>query len=204
MPDKYPHTHRMIASMFKMSRRKALEDNLPYCLNYGGRDKLAELFHVLGYKTGVEVGTRNGAYAKILCDANPGLLLTCVDPWGSNQPDGTYQFHRDHNMEKAKRALAPYGVAFIRKTSMDALSDIKDDSLDFVYIDANHTFDYCCPDIIYWSKKVKSGGIVSGHDYFHHRTGGVVEAVDAYTHCHNINPWYVTEEIHPSFFWVKP
>jgi hypothetical protein len=87
---------------------------------------------------------------------------------------------------------------------MDGLADIKDDSLDFVYIDANHTFDYCCPDIIYWSMKVRSGGIVSGHDYFHHIRGGVVRAVDAYTASHSISPWYVTQEVYPSYFWVKP
>ena len=36
----------------------------------------------------------------------------------------------------------------------------------FVYIDGNHKFDFICPDIIYWSKKVKHGGIVAVHDFY--------------------------------------
>ena len=31
----------------------------------------------------------------------------------------------------------------------------------------------------------------------------VVQAVDAYTHCHSIRPWYVTREKEPCAFWVK-
>lgn len=87
---------------------------------------------------------------------------------------------------------------------MEALKDFSDDFLDFVYIDANHEFDYCCPDIIFWSQKVRSGGIVACHDYFHHVRGGVVHAVNAYTASHNIQPWYVTREVFPTAFWVKP
>jgi hypothetical protein len=31
-----------------------------------------------------------------------------------------------------------------------------------------------------------------------------VPAVDAYVRCHHIHPWYVTYEIMPTVFWVKP
>ena len=35
------------------------------------------------------------------------------------------------------------------------------------------------------------------------RRGGVIEAVDAYTRCHMIHPWYVTREDLPTAFWVR-
>jgi len=63
-------------------------------------------------------------------------------------------------------------------------------------------------DIIEWSKKIRSGGIVSGHD-FHKDKGGVVPAVRIYTKVHNINPWFVLDDEVPgrksknSWFWVK-
>ena len=41
-------------------------------------------------------------------------------------------------------------------------------------------------DIIVWAKKVKKGGIVSGHDYCHFTKSGVVEAVNKYTEIHKI------------------
>ena len=81
--------------------------------------------------------------------------------------------------------------------------DFEDESLDFAYIDANHLYDYVCQDIIHWSHKVRSGGMVGCHDYGPHNCG-VVMAVDGYTFCHNIHPWYVTFEPIPTAFWVKP
>ena len=60
---------------------------------------------------------------------------------------------------------------------MDAVKDFKDESLDFVYIDANHGYESTKEDIREWSKKVKKGGIVSGHDYVKKNGYGVIEAV---------------------------
>jgi hypothetical protein len=37
--------------------------------------------------------------------------------------------------------------------------------LDFIYVDANHTYQAVKDDIKLWYPKVKSGGIVMGHDY---------------------------------------
>ncbi len=48
---------------------------------------------------------------------------------------------------------------------MDALADFEDESLDFVYIDGNHAAPWVDDDIREWSKKVRKGGVVSGHDY---------------------------------------
>ena len=87
---------------------------------------------------------------------------------------------------------------------MEAAREVPDESLDFVYIDADHRFDYVMEDIITWSRKVRPGGIVSGHDYFRFRNTGVVPAVDVYTHCNYISEWFITDEKEASFFWVKP
>ena len=39
------------------------------------------------------------------------------------------------------------------------------ESVDFVYIDANHSYTYVRDDIQTWLPKVKKGGIIGGHDY---------------------------------------
>ena len=41
----------------------------------------------------------------------------------------------------------------------------EDESLDFIYIDANHAYDFVVEDINLWFPKLKKGGIFSGHDY---------------------------------------
>ena len=79
----------------------------------------------------------------------------------------------------------------------------EDESLDFVYIDGFHEFDYVMSDLIFWTPKVRPGGIVAGHDYYPFFRSGVIQAADTYTKMHNINTWYVTRERHSSFFWVK-
>jgi predicted O-methyltransferase YrrM len=67
---------------------------------------------------------------------------------------------------------------------MEALADISDESLDFVFIDAGHTYDDVKKDVEEWAKKVRVGGIVSGHDYYESKEGryglGIIKAVDEY------------------------
>ena len=50
--------------------------------------------------------------------------------------------------------------------------------VDFVFIDAEHTYEGVRDDIIAWSPKVRPGGIIAGHDYTPERFPGVVAAVD--------------------------
>lgn len=75
--------------------------------------------------------------------------------------EGKYESH----FEKAVANLKGYDYTIINKLSMDALNDFEDNSLDFVYIDGNHTLPYIAADIFGWERKVRKGGIISGHDY---------------------------------------
>ena len=168
------------------------------------REHLAELFCELGFKTGAEIGVMWGGYSEVLLRKIPGLKLYCIDCWAPFEGGRPSQQRQDRIYRRAVKILTPLGATIIKKTSMDALADIKDGSLDFVYIDAMHSFDFIMEDLIGWSKKVRRGGIVSGHDYTHIPTCGVVHAVQAYTRGHNILEWCITKELWPSFFWVKP
>lgn len=190
--------HRLIRTAFMIEPDP---DNLPKTGGFVGRDRtrdvLAQLFGQLGYKRGVEVGTAQGLYAECLCKNNPGLKLISVDPQNSSR-------RAVLRYQEAIQRLAPYDVEFMRMKSMDAVSKFEDGSLDFVYIDARHEFDPVMMDIIHWVPKVRIGGIVSGHDFVHHRYGGVIFAVEAYTRAHHIDPWYLTgfSDIQ-SWFWVR-
>ncbi len=67
----------------------------------------------------------------------------------------------------------------IRKKSIEASKDFEDNSLDFVYIDANHQFRNVLEDLKSWYPKVKSGGVIAGHDYDEHWKE-VKKAVDVF------------------------
>ena len=184
-----------------------------------GRDGLAILFAKLGYTKGAEIGVEQGLYAEMLCKANPDLRLYAIDAWRA------YRGYRDHvsqdkldNFYKATMyRLAPYDCEIIREFSMDAVKQTPDDSLDFVYIDGNHELPYVINDIIEWSKKVRKGGIVSGHDYYQSTRfdtkNHTVYAVDAYTRSYRITPWFLlgtkaktpgmVRDTARSWMWVK-
>lgn len=165
------------------------------------RQHLAELFFELGYKVGAEIGVLRGDYSEVLLKSNPNLKLFCIDPWAPFRKSG--QVRMDWFYRKAVRNLNGLNAEFVRKSSKAALSAFPDSSLDFVYIDGLHDFDNVMFDIIEWSKKVRSGGIVAGHDYIYLYGVGVIFAVNAYTAAHSINPWYLTKDNLASWFWVK-
>lgn len=176
-----------------------------------GRDDLPEFFKEMGFKVGAEIGVYKGGYSETLCKA--GLKLYSIDPWF--YPDLPFKNRGEEiNYKRTQSRLAPYDCAVIRKTSMEAVKDFANDSLDFVYIDGNHDFMHTTEDIWEWSKKVKRGGIISGHDYI--ISGGdchVKYVLDAYTKALKIEKWYILGERFASngekrdkersWFWIK-
>ncbi len=175
--------------------------NLPWYPQKGTRKDLAALFGELQFKEGAEIGTCYGEFAEILCLGNPKLHLTCIDPWRPYHGGG---FDRvEHTHAVAVERLAKYTITIVRKTSLEGAPAFKDGSLDFVYIDGDHLFDMVMQDIFAWVPKVRKEGIVALHDYHSQCGADVVTAVNAYTHCHDIRPWYVTREELVTAFWVK-
>jgi hypothetical protein len=183
-----------------------------YALRGYGRDDLPQLFVDCGYDVGAEIGVYAGDYTKKLLDA--GLKVYGIDPWSVQdefKPSGG-QERLDRRLAHAEKQLAPYSRAQImKKTSMEAVRDFEDESLDFVYIDGNHRFKYVAEDIYEWSKKVRPGGVVAGHDYFIGMGNGfnachVKYVVNAYVATFHIPKFYVLSGVDKwsSWFWVKP
>jgi len=145
-------------------KQKGKPFNVPDC----GRDELPKFFKELGFRIGAEVGAYKGAFSEKFC--KEGLKMYVIDPWMAYQGAGRTQqeqARQDFLYEHTKRVFAQYNnYVIIRKTSMDALEEIEDGSLDFVYIDGDHEFGHVACDIVEWTKKVRVGGVVSGHDFF--------------------------------------
>lgn len=177
----------------------------------GGRDGLAKLLAELKLNRGVEIGVEKGLYSEVLCRSNPNIELDSIDAWTA------YKGYRDHVSqekidgfyEKTKERLGKYNCKVIKAFSMDAVKEYDDESLDFVYIDGNHSYKYVLEDLTEWEKKVRIGGIVAGHDY---RDGDgrwvcdVKKVVDEWVSKHEINPLFIfvhEDEKSPSWFWIK-
>ena len=158
------------------------------------RNDLPQFFVEMGFTQGAEIGVDKGEFSLQLAQA--GLKLFAIDPWQSYQD---YRVTRrqeafDSFYQETKQRLAPYpNCQIIKKTSMEAVEDFADESLDFVYIDGNHEFRYIAEDLVEWTKKVKKGGVVAGHDYFYtsNRYWHVAFVLKAYINAYEIPNWYV-------------
>lgn len=170
------------------------------------RSYIPKLCAEFGLTYGAEVGVERGLFSKEFCDAIPDCKLLLVDTWAVGEDMMSQEVGQalaDRRFRQAKRRLKPYNVTFLKGKSMDIVRNIPYGSLDFVYIDAAHDFDNVAMDIIEWSKRVRKGGLIAGHDYFHFREAGVIEAVDAYIKCHRLRDVFLTNEISPSWFFAK-
>lgn len=183
--------------------------NAPHFVRLSRWKQLPYLMDEMGLKVGVEVGTEQGRFADCLLRKIPNLKLSVIDCWEG------YEGYRKHMKEKIKeyekKARERLGgrCEIIKKYSMEAVKDFADNSLDFVFIDGNHEFRQVIDDIDEWTKKVKVGGLVMGHDFTLVDNGyeriDVEPAVRAWTEAKGIKTWFVTEEGDrmPTWFWIK-
>ena len=112
------------------------------------REGIYKIFAEKGYTKGVEVGVWDGTNASNMLDIVPGLKLGLVDMYkyfhGSQ--------HRQGRFDKAKRRahgkLDGKNVEWFEQSSAEAVSNFDDNTLDFVYIDCDHSYDFAMLDII--------------------------------------------------------
>ena len=165
------------------------------------------------HRIGAEIGAFKGATSKYLLENLKNLeFLICVDPWIKypdfekviyNKKLQKTDFENDiykkflKNIENNKDRAIVY-----RMFSSEAAKYINNNSLDFIFIDGNHSYEYVKEDIELWYPKVKIGGLVSGHDYWQDPNKfpgfGVDKAVNEFFGAENIKVdnkiWYITKE----------
>ena len=140
---------------------------------------------------GIEIGVLDGWNALDMLENLPIKKLYLIDPYTEYVGYKESQFNPKKTQqvleEKRKiaiKALKKYKdkIEFIKEFSEDVVNDFKDNSLDFIYIDGNHQYEYVKKDIELYYPKIKKGGIISGHDYYlceeiNKSNYGVVKAV---------------------------
>jgi len=119
---------------------------------------------------GVEVGTFKGQFSKEIMNNWSGTLYM-VDVWrplesgyDDSSNHGKYDGGVYNNAMENIKGFEDRAI-MVRATSEISSDMFNDESLDFVYIDANHAYDYVVQDIKLWHPKVKKGGYLCGHDY---------------------------------------
>ena len=149
---------------------------------------------------GVEVGVQFGKNAGNLLKYFPKLQLILVDSY-----DETKVIHSKYTTAEVKQLcfdrLKQYmdRTAYILKLSVEAALEVDDRSVDYVFIDAEHTYGGVKEDIEAWLPKIKNGGLLLGHDFSARFRGVKRAAIERFKlklqHIGDV--WYVpvTEEI---------
>jgi len=142
---------------------------------------------------GVEIGVWRGEHAEHLIKTAPNIKrLYLVDPYDIAQEYRKCEAKMpdwDDNKGWLDARLAAWRlfkddpkVTISPFRSSELASEFADESLDFVYIDANHEYEFASEDIGLWYPKVKKGGVFGGHDY---DLPGVNRAIKEFLETHN-------------------
>jgi len=140
---------------------------------------------------GVEIGVAFGGHAEAILSNTNIEKLYCVDAFQhyDGSTDSFFLLNKqpyrqpEYNAlyELTKERLEKFGDRqILMREYSDAAYDIIDEKIDFVFIDAQHTYSAVLNDISKWYEKIKVGGILSGHDYNHPNFPGVTTAVDEF------------------------
>lgn len=128
------------------------------------------------YKIGCEIGVFTGGHAEFILANSAIEKLYCVDPYISpthftNITEGFensyWQACWDTIFFYTVEKLSKFGnrAQFIRLPASQAARKINNYSLDFVFIDGDHSYDAVLSDCTNYYNKVRSGGLIAGDDY---------------------------------------
>ena len=123
--------------------------------------------------TGVEVGSFIGESSTLFLSFPQITSLTCID--AHDQPLLRKRLQRFINDKRC---------VYVVDSSEKAAKALCN-TYDFVYIDADHSYQSVKQDIHLWFPKVRSGGVICGHDYSS-SWPGVMQAVDEFIDAHNL------------------
>jgi len=149
-----------------------------------------------------EIGTWKGDFAAVILAERRPRRLYLVDPWeyrteeayeqasyGGKMEGGQMALERMYQsvLERFKTEIADGRVVVMRRRSTDAAAEFAPESLDWVYIDGDHSYDGVRADLSAYFAAVRPGGLLAGDDYGHEGSwfeDGVKRAVDEFaTRC---------------------
>lgn len=114
----------------------------------------------------------------IVHGVDPGYAIDFGHPYPGFEGDSHGELLA--NIVRTRPSRRGVEILIHRLTSVEAAKAFANESVDMVFIDANHERPHVAEDIVVWTPKVKTiGGIVAGHDLDHVQFPGVREAVEA-------------------------
>jgi len=149
----------------KLARAKTYTDRRAWTIR---------LLNGIANPIGVEIGVFKADYGKLMLDAIPDLTWYSVDPYAMYGVDDYWtnglKFHSQETWDavflRVTVKMSKFGSrsVLIRKTSEEAINFIPE-GVDFIFLDGIHHYEFVQMELPLYEKKLKKGGIMSGHDY---------------------------------------
>lgn len=164
---------------------------------------------------GAEIGVWAGEFSEEIIKKSNFSILFSVDPWKRydekdyEDQDNISQELFEQIYNQAVERLKKFGQRskIIRDTSRNACSLFADGTLDFIFIDANHSYGACKDDLEIWWPKLRKKGVFAGHDYLNGAlsTGvyGVKRAVNEFVAKHRQRLYVTCEKDYPAWYLIK-
>lgn len=161
---------------------------------------------------GVEVGVQEGIYSEHLLKYSDLSVLHSIDCWQHHT--GYKDIANKNNLKqllyyyKTKIRLKKYKERsnIIKGYSHSVVHQFTNKSLDFVYLDADHSYEGVKLDLSVWYPKIRTGGVLAGHDYLNGELPegvfGVKKAVDEFIKKHDLKLHVTEEEKWPTWYII--
>lgn len=144
--------------------------------------KVLEHFGLIGEVA--EVGVAEGNNSELMASWDCVTKVWMVDNWSTiegQKGDGSnpQEWHKDNYMKCMNIAFHNNKCYIQPGMSVEVAKTIPDESLIMVYLDADHSYEAVKSDLNVWFNKVKSGGLLAGHDFLNEEYG-VKQAVNEF------------------------
>jgi len=141
----------------------------------------------------VEFGSYLGRSTRAMADNTEGTIWA-VDPWNGSYPVETGMNIDTYVLPQFKHNLKDHSERVIPVRMPSGNFDLPF-KIDMLFIDGDHRFESVQKDILWGIRKVRSGGIISGHDYYD-KDGwqGVKQAVDKF---------FPARKVVDTIWWVR-
>lgn len=140
----------------------------------------------------IEIGSYMGESTLIFSSTGLFTQIFAIDPFSITEElselikkeDNKYSSYNNFDMsilvqrEFKTNTRFFNNIRLLKEYSYNTVDSFVDNSIDFIYIDAEHTYEAVKQDLELYLPKLKDGGIIGGHDYHTERWPGVVKAVN--------------------------
>jgi hypothetical protein len=183
--------------------------------NISSREDMLKIIQPNG--NGIEIGVSKGEFSLIILENCPNLNLYLLDCWDT-QPTEIYEDDpkyqnigvQIHNFSETIKRISPHfrRVNIIKAYSEEFADLFPDNSFDFIYIDANHSYEAVKFDINKWYPKLRIEGLFAGHDYVDiyenkKQKFGVKQAVDEFGKENDLKIHHTKEKVWKTWFTFK-